>query len=221
MFRGDLAQVVDRLLRRGEGDGVAEPLAAGKYREHAALVFGQQVAGQLRFAQSDRLEVEVVQHGVFDAGIDQVAGEGLLPDALRHPQAADRGPQAVLQPAGIAADLSDPIARGNHGQDGLEIGPAQNLDPPLVDQLRQPVYIVRVMRGQPFHERAADVQRHPQRRIAAEDVQKRAIAVVEGLLEDVVEIADGLVIVQGENQTDAMGHVRLVAFAPIKEVGRE
>ena len=128
---GQLGQVVDRLLRVGEGDRVAEPLAAGEDREHAALVFGQQVAGQFRLGQAGALEVEVVEHGVFDAGVDQVAGERLLPDPLGHPQAADRGPQAVLQPAGVAADLADAVPRGDHRQDRLEVRPAEDLDPPL------------------------------------------------------------------------------------------
>ena len=67
------------------------------------------------------------------------------------------------------------------------------------------------MRGEPFHQRAADVQRNLQRRVAAENVQEGAIAVVERLLEDVVEVADGLVVVQGQDQTDAVGHDASVA----------
>ena len=95
---------------------------------------------------------------------------------------------------------------GNHRQDRLEERPADDLDPPLRDQLGQPVDVLGMMRGEPFHQRAADVQRHLQRLVAAEDVQERAVAVVEGLLEDVVEVADGLVIVQGEDEADAVGH---------------
>ena len=167
------------------------------------------MAGQLRLGQAGTLEVEVVQHGVLDAGVDQIAGERLLPDPLGHPKAADRGPQAVLQPAGVAANLADAVPRGNHRQDRLEIRPAEDLDPPLLDQLGQPVHVFGMMRGQPFHQRAAGVQRHLQRLVAAEDFQERAVAVVERLLEDVVEIADGLVVVQGQNEADAIGHGRL------------
>ena len=36
--------------------------------------------------------------------------------------------------------------------------------------------------------------------VALEDVEKRQVAVLIGLLEDVVEVADGLVIVQDEDQ---------------------
>ena len=94
---------------------------------------------QLRLGQAGALEMEVVQHGVFDAGVDQVAGEGLLPDPLGHPHAADRGPQAASQPAGVAADLADAVAARDHRQDRLEVGPAEDLDPSGVDQLGQPI----------------------------------------------------------------------------------
>ena len=164
------------------------------------------MAGQLRVGQPGALEVEVVQDGVLDAGIDQVAGIGLFPDAFGRPEAADGGPQAALQPAGVAADLAHAVAGGNHRQDWLEIGPAEDLDPPGVDELRQPIDVVGVMAGEPFHQRAADVQRNFQRRVAAENVQEHAVAVVVGALEDFIEIADGLVIVQGEDETDWVGH---------------
>ena len=72
---GQFGEIVDRLLRTAEGDRIAEPLAAGKHREHAALVFRQQVAREFRLAQAGTLEVEVVQHGVFDAGVDQIVGQ--------------------------------------------------------------------------------------------------------------------------------------------------
>ena len=44
---GNPAQVVDRLVRRREGNQVAQPLAAGKDGEQPAVVFGQVVAVQL------------------------------------------------------------------------------------------------------------------------------------------------------------------------------
>ena len=45
--------------------------------------------------------------------------------------------------------------------------------------------------------------------IAAEDVQEGPVAVLVGLLEDVFEIADGLVIVQRQNEANAVGHGRV------------
>ena len=206
MLRGHLRQVVDRLLRIGERNRVSQPLAAGKHREHAPFVLGQQVAGQLRVGQPGALEVEIVEDGVFDAGVDQVAGERLLPNPLGNPKAADRGAQAILQKPGVAADLADAIPRGNHRQNRLVICPAENLDPPLLDELGQPVDVLGLVRAEPLHQRAADVQRHLQRGIAAENVEEVAIAIVERPLKNVVEVADRLMVVQGEDKTDAVGH---------------
>ena len=42
--------------------------------------------------------------------------------------------------------------------------------------------------------------------IALEDVEERPIAVLIGLLEDVVEVADGLMIVQDEDEADGVRH---------------
>ena len=45
-----------------------------------------------------------------------------------------------------------------------------------------------MVRVEPFHQRAAGVQAHLQLRIALEDVEKRPIAVLVGLLEDVSKL---------------------------------
>ena len=47
------------------------------------------------------------------------------------------------------------------------------------------------MRVEPFHQRAAGVQRHLQARIALEDIQKRQVAVLVGLLENVSKLPTG------------------------------
>ena len=48
-----------------------------------------------------------------------------------------------------------------------------------------------MLRVEPLHQRAAGVQRDLQRLVAGEHVEKRPVAVLVGLLEDVVEVADG------------------------------
>ena len=139
---------------------------------------------------------------------DQVVGEGLLPDPFGDPHAADRRAEAVLQPAGVAADLAHAVPAGDHRQDRLEERPADDLDAALGGQFGQAVDILGVDRVEPFHQRTAGVQGDSQRLIAAENVEKRQIAVFVGLLENVFEVADGLVIVEGEDQADGVGHNR-------------
>ena len=201
-------QVADRFLGRGEGDRVPQLLAAGEDAQHAAFVLGDQVALELRIGQAGHLEVEVVEDRVLDAGVDQVVGEGLLPDPFGNPHAADGRAEAVLQPAGVAADLADAVPAGDHRQDRLEERPADDLDAALGGQFGQAIDILGVDRVEPFHQRTAGVQGDSQRLVAAEDVEKRQIAVFVGLLENVFEVTDGLVIVEGEDQADGVGHSR-------------
>ena len=90
------------------------------------------------------------------------------------------------------------------GQNRLVERPADDLDPPGGDVFRQPVEIFRMMRVEPFDQRAAGVQRDSQMRELLEHIQKRPVAVLVGLLEDAVEIADRLMIVQREDETESV-----------------
>ena len=77
---------------------------------------------------------------------------------------------------------------------------------PCVDQLGQPVEIFGMMDASHSISEPLVCSEIFSDWIAAENVQKRAVAVVVGLLEDLIEIADGLMIVQGEDETDWIGH---------------
>ena len=59
---------------------------------------------------------------------------------------------------------------------------------------------------QPLHQGAAGVQRDPQIGVRFEHVQKRSIAVLVGLFEDILKVADRLVIVEYETQADGIAH---------------
>ena len=60
--------------------------------------------------------------------------------------------------------------------------------------------------GQPFHQRAAGVQRDRQIRVVFEDVEKRAVAVLVRGFEHAVEIADRLVVMQHDDQSKIRTH---------------
>ena len=51
---------------------------------------------------------------------------------------------------------------------------------------------------EPFGERAADMDRNAQMLVGFKDLKKRKVAVLIGLLKDVIEITDRLVIMQDE-----------------------
>src|SRR5262245_51191086 len=75
---GDATEVVDRGLRLLERNRVAERLAAGKDRNHAAIIFGQVVTVELLVGESGVLEVEVVEDRVFNVCGGKIGSERLL-----------------------------------------------------------------------------------------------------------------------------------------------
>ena len=59
---------------------------------------------------------------------------------------------------------------------------------------------------EPFGERAADMDRNAQMLVGFKDLKKRKVAVLIGLLKDVIEITDRLVIMQDERKSDPSTH---------------
>ena len=203
----DPTQVIDHFLRRTERNQITQRLAVGKDRQQMAVVFGQIVAVQLAFNETGVLEMEVVEQRVLDPRGGQVAGHALLPNPFGHPHAANACLQPIFQPTAIADDLTDPIARRNHRHDRLVKRAADDFDSARGDQARQPIQILGMVDVEPLHQRPAGVQGHLQARIALEDVQKRPVAVLIGLLENVVEIADRLMVVQDKQEPNAVRHL--------------
>ncbi len=63
-----------------------------------------------------------------------------------------------------------------------------------------------MMRVEPLDQRATGVQRELQLWVAFEQVQKRMVAVLIGLLKHAVEITDRLMIVKHKQEADRMRH---------------
>ncbi len=61
--------------------------------------------------------------------------------------------------------------------------------------------------GQPLHERPTRVQGNGDFGILVEQFQKWPIAVAVGVVEDMAEIADGLMIVQRQNEAKRHGRI--------------
>ena len=116
-------------------------------------------------------------------------------------------PNRSLQVGRVVADLPDAVAVGDHRQDRLVEPAAEDLDPPRLDQRPDPSDVLGLPLDQPLQQRARGVQDERDLGIALQHVQERQVAVAVGRLEDAVEVADGLVVVQGEDQADA-GHGR-------------
>ena len=85
-------------------------------------------------------------------------------------------------------------------------GAPHDLDPTRGDQARQAVEVVGMMPIEPFGQGAAGVQGQSDAGVAFEHLQKRQIAVAVRLLDHAVEIADGLMVVQDEDEADGGRH---------------
>ncbi len=153
-----LRQIVDRRLRIGERNRVSQPLAARENRHRSPFVLRDQMARKLLLGHAGAFEMEIVENRVLDAGIDQIAGEVLFPNAFGNPHPTNGRSQAVLQPAGVTADLSHPVARGDQRQYRLVKRTPQDFHPPLIDQTYQTLDVLRLMGVKPFHQRAAHVE---------------------------------------------------------------
>ncbi len=150
--------------------------------------------------------MEIVEDRVLDAGLDDVAGQRLFPHAFGNPHPLHAGLQPRLEPLGVATDLPDPIARRNHRQDRFVIRAAHDLNAAGRHQASESIDVVRMMIVQPLQQRAAGMQRQAQIAIRLKDVQKRQITVLVCLLEYAVEIADRLVIMEHQAETNWVCH---------------
>jgi hypothetical protein len=144
------------------------------------------------------LEVKVVEHGVANPSVGDVAGEGLFPYPLGHPHPLDFGAEAAVEPVAIGRNLTNPVTRREHRKDRLEVGPTDDLHPARFDQGRKPIEILRVVAIEPLHQGATGMEGDAERRIRLEDFEERQIAILIGLLEDPIEVADRLMIMENQ-----------------------
>ncbi len=117
---------------------------------------------------------------------------------------AARLPAEVLaQEVAHHPDLADAVRFGNEGQDGLVETAAEKLDlaapGELLDQVPAGPFVL-------FHvlpERAGKVEGEAEAGMAGEALEQRPVAIGEGRLEDVIEVAHRLVVVDGEKEVGA------------------
>src|SRR5690606_20160545 len=88
----------------------------------------------------------------------------------------------------------------------FEERPADDFDPAGGDEVRQTIDVLGMAGVEPLHQRAARVETNLQPLVTFKDVEERQVAVLVGLLEDSVEVADWLVVVQDEHKAQRLIH---------------
>ncbi len=155
---------------------------------------------QLVAVESGDEKMPVIDQDRLDAGGGKVGGEFRFPDSFGEPRARRLDTEAALDRVPHPAHLLDPVHPRERRQDGLvETGRAATPACPTA-RARKPVEVRRLVRLQPLQQRPREVQ-HGRKEVGSlQLVEQRAIHVVEVLREDAIEVADGLVQVQPDDE---------------------
>ncbi len=195
-----LCQVVDDLLRRGEWDPVAEPLVDGEDGRRVPGLLGDVIAGNPILRHASGAEVGVVEERVADAGLREDPRQIGIPDALGQPHALRPCPEVPLAEHGHHLELTDRVMIGEHREDGLVEAAAQDLDLSPLDQRAEALEVRGPVLLDPLEQRTREVQADLHRLEPLDQIRDRPIAALVGVREDVLEVADGLVIVEDEEE---------------------
>ena len=197
---GVVPQVGDDVVHAAEGDPVAEPLLGSEDGEELALVVRRvrtphRVLGDRRGA-----EVGVVDDRALVAGTDERRGEIRLPDALGQPGGRRPAAEEPLDLVGHAGQLAEPVALGEGGEDRLEVAAAEDLHLAARDQGAEAGDEVGMLGDQPLEERTRVVEREAHARVPVEGFDHRQVGMTMGVLDDPAEVADRLVVVEGQGR---------------------
>ena len=203
---GVVAEVADDVLDVPERDPVAQALLGPEDRQQPALVLGRVGAPQVRLGDRGRPEVLVVEDRPAVARADQRRRQVRLPDALGQPRPERTPAGDPLDHLGHPRELVDPVLLGQRGEHGLVQAAAEDLDLAAVDQRAQPLEEGGSLGRQPLEQRARVVQREPDARVALEGRDHRQVGLLVHLGEHPAEVADRLVVVDGEGERDAGCH---------------
>ena len=158
ILRRMIAQVADDVLDSAERDPVAETLFRAEDRQELSLVLRRVRSPQVLLADRGSPEVRVVKDRPVVTGGDERGRQVRLPDPLGQPgapgSAAEEGGRFVAHPA----ELADPVALRQRGEDGFVVAAAEDLDLLARDERTEPHDEVRALGAQPLEERSRVVQ---------------------------------------------------------------
>ena len=198
--------MVDRGRRRREGNHIAEVFADGKDGEGGAVALGEPVAVELVVGEAGRLEVGVVENRPLDAGGGDVAGHPRIPDPFGHPHAGHLRLEPAFEPLRRQSNLADAITGRQHREHRLIERAADDFNLAFGDQTGHAVEVVGMVTVEPLHQRTAGVEGQPNAGMTFEQFQQRQVAVVVGLFDDPIEVADWLVVMEDEDEPNGRRH---------------
>src|SRR5215216_2993530 len=201
----ELTQVVRGLLRRAEGDQVAQALIDGKQRNTFTVALRPERSMQLLRREPGDQEMTVVDQRVAHTRSCQIGRKLRFPDALGEPEAASIYAEAAANRLVHPLDLLDPVGAGQRGKHGLIEAGQEQLHPTIAHQLPEEVQVRGVVGLQPLEQWARQMEHERQEASGGEMLQNWTVDVLDMLLEDVIEVADRLMQVETEDEADR-GH---------------
>jgi hypothetical protein len=201
-----VAEVADHVVDLGERDPVAETLLRPEDGQDLALVVGRVRPPQVVLGDGRRPEMGVVEDGPVVAGRDEGRRQVGLPDALGEPGAARPAAEGRLDLVGHPAELADTVALGQGGEDRLVPAAADDLDLAALGKGGEAADELGPLGAEPGKEGAGVVEGDADPGMTLEGADHREVGPVVGLGDHPAEVADGLVIVEGQRQRDPAGH---------------
>jgi hypothetical protein len=153
-------------------------------------------------------EVVVVDEHVLDPGLGENPRQVRLPDALGEPHPAGPDAELRLEEGGQPLDLSELVVIGQHGEDRLVESAGQELDLAARRDGAEQIEGARRALPQPLQEAARAVHAHPHLRPRLQPLEERTVGALRRLDEDVIEVADRLVVVDAEAEREPVSHAR-------------
>ena len=117
--------------------------------------------------------------------------------------------EVPLDLVGHPHQLGDPVALGNGRQDRLEVAASEDLHLAACRDGANAFDEIGMLTDQPFEQGARVMKAHPDARMPLEGFDHRQVRGDVRFLDDPPEVADGLVVVEGQSKADTSRHHRL------------
>src|SRR5579864_3260837 len=199
MLAGGVAEKFDDLVRRAKGNEIPKGLETGNQTNGLSLILGNECSEELAGVESSVEEVVVVDESIFHSRGGKNRGQLRLPNTLGEPRAARALSKMKRNIIRQALNLLTRILSGDSNQNWLVKTAAQEFYLSALDKSFQILEIFRMSLFEPFQQPSRIVQADAKKRMTEEQLNKRQIGFLVGVLDYGVEIAVGLVRV---NQKD-------------------
>ena len=191
-------QPIENLVSFNPGQHIAQVFRAGEHIQCVALFLGDVVAEQFVVFEAREVEMGVIDDGVTQPRLSNWARQRRLPDTLRQPHPLGALPEIRLNRLAQELDLPDLVVVAEHNQDRLVIRTAENLKLTAFDQRTDTHMQFRMILQHPVAQAAREMHRHANFGMTLQHLNQRQIALFVGLGENVLEIADRLMIVKNQ-----------------------